>query len=228
MATNPVHLPNSEFTFYKHQLMDLGFSHKEAKILLKYISKRRETIFKYKSIHFADIYHGCFDFFVFGKSKRSQNLLVYKILNKWKNKKNHRVEYADFFYLYDKLSSLGKFMNPTGYYEDGEDSEDIYWIDTMEEIQVDEIFITQMLSVYYHEKENENDDLLIFKRFIDYHRYICKNRSHELHFRQGIKEFYRRKELWSIFLTAHNDIRNIHFQLPKELLDNIHTKLFVL
>jgi hypothetical protein len=215
MATYPAHLPNSVFIQRKIQLMDLGFSHKEAKLLLKYISKYHVYILKYDSVLFAAIFYCSYMFFIVNNEKRMKKGLVYKILNKWKNKKNHKAKYADYFYLYDKLSLFGKCVESREHIREG-----------IEELEIDEFSISKMLLIYYYEKQSEDDDMVIFKRIIDNYSHLFYSSLHRLRFLLKIEDFVRTKYNWSMFLTVHNDVRNIDCQLPQELLDSVQRKLF--
>ncbi len=201
-------ISNINFKLYKNQLITLGFRHKEAKTLLKYIIKYYIEFCSYDKILFADIYY-LYECIIDSEYKNLLSkfcLLVKKIINNWfYNNYNY-----DYEFLFSKLSLFGEF---------------IPWAKIFADIET--IDITKILSLYYHQKEIENDDIKIFKEIIEYVPHAFCNESHKLHFFDKIVRLFRTKINWKIFLKEHDDVINLKYQLPQELIDNIYKNLFM-
>ena len=190
---------NILFLVYKKQLISLGFRHKEAKILLKYIIKYYDNIILNNSINFADIYY-FYDYFFLYEFNDPFSKLVYTILNKWVNN-NHHDEYS---YLYSKFTSFGEYVPWSNIFVD-----------------LERVDISKILSLYYHKKQNEQNDVLVIKEIINKNPNMFSNNSHAVCFFERIEIFFRTRINWKIFVTAV-DSNNI---LPKELIDNIYNYL---
>jgi hypothetical protein len=201
-------ISNINFKLYKKQLIALGFRHKEAKTLLKYIIRYHIEFCSYDKLLFADIYY-FYEFIIECEYKNKLSrfvLLVKKIINNWLYR-NYNYDYE---FLFSKLSLFGDF---------------IPWARIYADIEV--INITKMLSLYYHQKEIENDDIKIFTDIIEYVPHAFCNESHKLHFINEISGLFKTKTNWETFLTTHEDVRNINYQLPQELIDSVYRKLFM-
>ena len=192
---------NSLFLMYKKQLINLGFRHKEAKILLKYIIKYYDNILIHKSIVFADIYY-CYELFFEYEPSDPFSKLVCRILNKWVNNNNH---YSEYWYLYDKLYNFGEY---------------IHWAKIF--VGIEATFITKILSLYYHKKQNEQDDILIMKEIIYNNLIMFSNKDHANNFLKNIEQLFITRRNWKIFIKK-NESNN--YQLPQELIDNIYKYL---
>ncbi len=199
-------ISNVKFKLYKTQLINLGFRHKEAKILLKYIIKYYNNILSNNSIHFADIYYYYKYFFKYEEKDDSFSELVYKILNKWVNNNYNNADHDEYYYLYDKLCLFGDYIPWARIYAD-----------------IDSVHISSILSLYYHKKETETNDILIFKEIVDTNSYMFCNKNHGIYFFEKIEELFRTKINWNIFLTAHS----INNQLPQELIEHIYKFLLL-
>ena len=147
---------NILFVMYKKQLIGLGFRHKEAKILLKYIIKYYDNILIHKLIIFADIYY-FYEYFYEYEPRDPFSILVCKILNKWVHNNTH----TEYNYLYGRLHAFGEY---------------IPWARMF--VDLESIFITKILSLYYHKKQNEQDDILIMKEIIYNNLVMFTNEDH--------------------------------------------------
>ena len=195
---------NILFVMYKKQLIGLGFRHKEAKILLKYIIKYYDNILIHKLIIFADIYY-FYEYFFEYEPRDPFSILVCKILNKWVHNNTH----TEYNYLYGRLHAFGEY---------------IPWARMF--VDLESIFITKILSLYYHKKQNEQDDILIMKEIIYNNLVMFTNEDHANIFFNQIAEFFRTSINWKIFIKNNNNLDyNSNYYLPQELMDNIYTYL---
>ncbi len=195
---------NNNFIMYKRQLIKLGFRHKEAKMVLKYIIKYYEHVL-YDSINLADIYYFNDLFFMYEQPDPFSKI-VSKIFNKWirnNNDESHNnyESHNYYFNLFNKLCCFGEFTP---------------WFRI--DVSIERINIAKMLSIYYHKKDILNDDILIFKDIIDSNPLMFSSKTHSTHFFEKISKLYKTKQNWEIFI-------NLNHKLPQELLDIIYEYL---
>ncbi len=194
---------NSLFLKYKKQLISLGFSHREAKTVLKYIIKYYDNVLIHKSIIFADIYY-FYEFFFQYEPRDPFSKLICRILNKWAN--NNKKNYSKYWYLYGKLYDFGEYIPHVKLF-----------------VEIESVAIAKILSLYFHKKQNEKDDILIMKDIIDNNMTMFYNEEHANVFFQHFKRLFRTKMNWKIFIKEIES--NNIYKLPVELIDTIYENI---
>ncbi len=193
------HLSNSNLKLYKTKLISMGFRHKSAKKMLKYIIKNNNILLEH-SINIASLQYWYGMLFHY---KRSYPIRI--IIAEWVN----TTKCEHYWYLVRKLRSFEYNILPLSDFS----------------VNINPDYITKMLYIYYHEKEiePEKDDILIFKEFIDEHLYIFIDEEHANFFLEQIKDLFRIINNWKIFVTKSSKYR---YNLPIELFENVRNYYF--
>jgi len=194
-------ISNKQFKIYKKQIINIGFTHRESKYILKHLIKNFPQLLIYDNILFIDLMYVHYYHYYNPYSDYKCNPLIKKIIHKWIIN-NHGL--CNYKCNYCKLNSLlldfGSFME---------------WSNIF--LEIPQIYITEMLIYHYHKIDKKPEYNYIYLKPIssEDNYYIFFSDKHKMHFYNKVNNYNMNLRNFNIFSQNFSNL------LCTELLEHI-------